>query len=116
MTRPKLSTEKPQPTWLKMIAAILLVAAIGFWFWPRQPIPLSDRGYDFVISLYRVCNQRDAAGLVKVETLLCETGDQLDSHDESRKVIERIITHAKAEQWERAASACRLAMEDQVKR
>ncbi len=116
MTLPKRSSEKPQPSWLQVIGAILLVSLLGFWFWPRRPIPLSDRGYDFVISLYRVCNQRDLAGLVKVETLLSETRDEMDSRDESLQVIERIIAHAKSKRWDRASSDCRLALEDQVKR
>ncbi|MFG0262963.1 MAG: hypothetical protein ACF788_11280 [Novipirellula sp. JB048] len=107
----KPSEAKPWAIGLILVAALALA-----WWGPRSRVELDEVGYDVTIALYRVCNQRSAAGLIQIEQQMQKL--ELDSGPQSAssQAIRHIIATAKAGQWQQAAKRCRRALEDQVHR
>jgi hypothetical protein len=79
-------------------------------------VELNSDDYAVTVALFRVCNQRSEEGLVEIRKLLAESRTEGRALDASAKAIDRIITDAEANRWERASKAVRKLMNDQVDR
>jgi hypothetical protein len=82
-----------------------------WWFWPAK-VELSDSEYEVAIALYRVCNQMNDDGLVRIENLLAETKGS--EFDQQVSPLQSILDLAKLGRWKEASEACRLVLDDQV--
>lgn len=96
------------------LACFAAVALIIVWsLWPQRSA-LTESEYDIAIALYRVCNQSSETGLAKIEGLMAE--HSVANSDGRDSPLRPIIITAKAGQWQAAAKACRMVLDEQIVR
>lgn len=96
--------------WISLIVFLLAVASI--WLMRPSPVVMDEDGYQVAMALYKVCNQRNEAGLDQIEERLS------DMEPESQQVaaLELVLSDARSGEWESALEDCRKLLDDQVDR
>lgn len=96
---------------------ILLAIPVAVIWWPgcRQYPPVSSReSLTLMKLLYSACNTRSSQRLEEVERRLAILEDQSKLTPEEKEGFDRIITMAKAGNWEDAEAAAFKFAQDQV--
>ncbi|TWU17365.1 hypothetical protein Pla52o_51690 [Novipirellula galeiformis] len=102
--------------WVVGFILVVSLGLAGLWWWSHSRVELDEMGYDVTIALYRVCNQRSDDGLQQIENQIRKLETEQAFSSAANQAIMSIIATAKAGQWQKAARACRQALEDQVQR
>lgn len=98
------------------VVAGLVACGVIAWFSFKSPVRLDGDHYEMTVALYRVCNQQDQEGLVRIKAMLDQQPTAADERSAQDEAIESIVSQAEAGAWQDAMATCRLLLEEQVAR
>lgn len=106
--------DKQQAAWISL--GLLLTLGGGLYWWLNRGYgEVSQQGYEISMSLFSVCNRKDASRLGTIEELVKKMLAAGELRSDEGDWFLSIIDQAKQGSWQAAAAACRRLMDDQVK-
>lgn len=100
--------------WPAIIASLLIIIGVGWYFFGYPKPKLSPSGYDHALALFSVCNRHDAIKLQQIEQLINDNlvAGTLQLNDANW--LRKIIGHADRGDWELASTRLRRLLSQQV--
>ena len=105
----------PMRTRVTVVSFSLFAIVLLAWLSNRGYGEMSERGYEFSMSLFSACNRQDLPRVEKIETLVNQARSSGELQSAEARWIEGIIVAAKQGKWEKASRSVRELMESQIK-
>ncbi|MFN3192552.1 MAG: hypothetical protein ACE361_18715 [Aureliella sp.] len=96
------------------VVSLLLIAVVLIWYLTSGYGETSEKGYQYAVALFRICNQKDLASLEGVEASIEADAASGELAPNETKWLREIIAMAKSNQWASARTEIRELMEDQM--
>ncbi len=93
----------------------LMMVAVFWWLIQTKPV-LQQDGYDIAVTLYGVCNRRNAEQLEQLKLVVEERSANGQLQVAETATLNQIIATAEAGQWREAMVASHELLTDQVNR
>ncbi len=100
--------------WPAIIASLLIIIGIGWYFFGYPKPKLSPSGYDHALALFSACNRQDAIKIQQIEQLIKDNlvAGTLQINDANW--LRKIIGQADRGDWELASTRLRRLLNQQV--
>ncbi len=100
---------------LLTLLTLVLVAMLGYAFWPRGYGDVGHQGYQYATALFSAVNQQDLERLQDIAQRIQQSQQNGELQPREAEWLLDIIRDAESGKWERANQHVRQLMEDQVR-
>lgn len=100
---------------LGLLLLLLTVSGVSIWLAGRGYGEVSENAYQFATATYGACLAKSPDRLSQLESMLDQPEFISGLTDQEIRWLKKMVSTARADNWQRAAELARQMMEDQAK-